>query len=82
MENTFKEFTPLEALPAGAKCEAPLDMHDVCEAIVENAVEFLEKNYGDEVLEQITDMVALSIQYGDGSSAASVVRRFDKSTKN
>lgn len=77
MESDVKIWTPAEAT------RKPLpDMGDVCKALVENAVEFLEKNYGDAVLEQITDMVMMGIKYGDGSGTADVVRRFDKSFKN
>ena len=61
------------------KKEALPDMHDVCKALVENAVEFLEKNYGHKVLEQITDMTALAISYGNGSNKETVCYRCDMS---
>ena len=54
-------------------------MNDVCQALVDNAAEFLKKNYGDEVLEQITDMVMVSIKDGDGDCYASVICRSEKS---
>lgn len=76
MENVFKDCATLRGIPV------ELDMNDVCMALVENAVEFLERNYDAKVLEQITDLTVLSVSYGDGSSTATTICRADKSFKN